>query len=104
MQTLVSAPKTLLHGEKVWCFVRVSCPKTHRVDVESVGADERDCILQIVVLDSVLVILIGHHGQSQRAHWVLAQVGQFHFQAHGVTHFTVSDHITVTGLPVHQHI
>lgn len=78
--------------------------RTDRVNVEGVGADEGDRVLQVVVLDPVLVVLIGHHSQSQGAHWVLAQVGQSDLQAHGVTHFTVGDDVAVTRLPIHQHI
>lgn len=43
-------------------------PRTDRVNVEGVGADEGDPVLQIVVLDSVLVVLVGHHSQSQGPH------------------------------------
>lgn len=77
---------------------------TDRVDVEGVGAYEGDSVLQVVVLDPVLVVLVGHHGQSQGAHRVLAQIGQPHLQAHSVTHVTVGNDIAVTWLPVHQHI
>lgn len=77
---------------------------TDRVNVEGVGADEGDGLLQIVVLDSVLEVLIGHHSQSQGAHRVLAQICQFYLQAHRVAHFTVGNDITVTWLPIHEHI
>lgn len=77
---------------------------TDRVNVEGVGANEGDRVLQIVVLDSVLEVLIGHHSQSQGAHWVLAPIGQLYLQGHSVTHFTVGNDIAVTWLPIHQHI
>lgn len=83
-----------------------SSPPVHtdRVGVEGVGADEGDGVLQVVVLDSILIVLIGDHSQSQGSHRVLAPVGQFHFQGHSVAHFTVGHDVTVARLPVHQHI
>lgn len=77
---------------------------TDRVNVEGVRANEGDSVLQIVVLDSVLVVLVGHHSQGQGAHRVLAPIGQFYLQGHSVAHFTVGNDITVTWLPIHQHI
>lgn len=40
----------------------------NRINVEGVGADEGDSVLQIVVLDSILIVLIWHHVQSQGPH------------------------------------
>lgn len=77
---------------------------TDRVDVEAVGADEGDRLLQVVVQDSILEVLVGHHGQSQGAHRVLAQVGELHLQGDGVAHAAVGNDVAVARLPVHQHI
>lgn len=74
---------------------------TDRINVEGVGANEGDRILQIVVLNPVLEVLIRHHGQSQGANWVLAQIGQLYLQGQSITHFTVSNDIAVTWLPIH---
>lgn len=41
---------------------------TDRVNVEGVGANEGDRVLQIIVLDPVLEVLIGNHSQSQGTH------------------------------------
>lgn len=86
------------------CLLGYTSTCTDRVNVEGVGANEGDCILQIVVLDPVLEVLIGNHSQSQGTHGVLAQIGQLYLQAHSVTHYTVSNDIAVTWLPVHQDI
>lgn len=51
---------------------------TDRLNVEAVGADEGDRLLQVVVQDSILEVLVGLHGQSQGTHRVLAQVGELH--------------------------
>lgn len=77
---------------------------TNRVNVEGVGADESDSIFQIVVLDPILEVLIRHHSQGQRADGVLAHIGEFYLQGHSITYFTFSNDVTVTRLPVHQHI
>lgn len=77
---------------------------TDRVDVEAVGADEGDCLLQVVVQDSILEVLVGHHGQSQGTHWVLAQVGKLHLEANGIAHAAVGSDVAIARLPVHQHI
>lgn len=77
---------------------------TDRVDVEAVGADEGDCLLQVIVQDSILEVLVGHHGESQGTHRVLAQVGELHLKADCVAHAAVSNDVAITRLPVHQHI
>lgn len=77
---------------------------TDRADAEDVGADEGDGFIHVVVLHSVLVVLKRHHHQRQRAHRVLAQVGQFDLQGHSVAHDAFSDNVTVTWFSVQQHI
>lgn len=77
---------------------------TDRVDIESVGADEGDGIIQIIVLDPILEVLVGNGGQGQRSHRVLAAISQPHLQADGFTHSAVGNDIAVTRPPVHQHV
>lgn len=77
---------------------------TDRVNVESVGADEGDSIIQIIVLDPILEVLVGNRGQGQGSHRVLAAIGQPHLQADSFTHSAVGNDIAVTWPPVHQHV
>lgn len=97
----------LLFWPEVFCLcnVKYSIPiPTDRVSVESVGANKGDSVLQIVALDSILIVLIGDHSQGQGSHRVLAPIGQFYLQGHSVAHFTVCNDVTVTRLPIHQYI
>lgn len=77
---------------------------THSVDVEGVGAHKGDGILQVVVVHPILVILVGHHGQSKGSHAVLAPVGQLHLQGDGVPHLAGHHSITVTHLAINQDV
>lgn len=111
---LVDCPKTssrLAQGHiygAVWPHtiqVKSTCfDFTDRVDVEGVGADEGDGIIQIVVLDPILEVLVGYRGQGQGSHRVLAAICQPHLQADGFAHSTVGNDIAVTWPPVHQHV
>ncbi len=62
-----------------WEYVSCRCASlAHHAGVKGVGADESDGILQVVVLDSVLIVLEGDDGQRERSDGALAAVGQFH--------------------------
>lgn len=77
---------------------------THGVDVEGVGPHKGDGILQVIVVHPILVILVGHHGQSKGSHAVLAPVGQLHLQGDRVPHLAGYHSVTVTDLAINQDV
>lgn len=78
--------------------------KTYRINVEGVGSHKGDSVLQLIVVHPILVILVGHHGESEGPHTVFAPVGQLHLQRDRVSHFAVHHDITVTKLAINKDI
>lgn len=77
---------------------------THRVKVEGAGTHKGDDIMQIIVVHTILVVLERDHGEGEGPHAARTPVSQPHLQTHGVTDLAGSCHLTVTRLPIHQHI
>lgn len=78
--------------------------RTHRVEVEGAGAHKGDDVVQIVVVHPILVVLEGDHGEGEGPHATGTPVSQPHLQVYRVTDLAGSCCLTVTWLPVHQHI
>lgn len=72
--------------------------------MEGVGAHKGDGILQVIVVHPILVILVGHHGQSKGPHAVLAPVGQLHLQGDRVPHLAGHHGVAVTDLAINQDV
>lgn len=60
--------------------------------------------MKIIVVHAILVILEGDHSEGEGAHAAGTPVSQPHLQAHGVTDLAGSCYLTVTWMPIYQHI
>lgn len=58
---------------------------------------------QVIVVDAILVVLEGHHGEGEGPHKAGALVGQAHLQGHRIA-YLAGCCLTITRLPIHQHI
>lgn len=60
--------------------------------------------MQVIAVHTILVVLERDHSEGEGPHATGTPVRQPHLQTHRVTDLAGSCHLTVTWLPIHQHI